>query len=184
MEPHDSQPASSRLRRRRSPGPSERKRVLGVDIGRVISADDTDNGVSMLTENWRSTPFEPGALASLARLNTSSAFAGRIYLVSKCGPKIEGRTRTWLLEQKFFALTGIDRRHLYFVRERSEKARLCRYLGVTDFVDDRLGVLLNLDIPGTRYLYAPLLPPQIPPAIVRVSNWSELEDMLHRGSLR
>lgn len=55
--------------------------VLGVDVGRVLAAEDTDQGISMLTEQWRSTPYMPGAVDVLARLNADGPFAGRIHLV-------------------------------------------------------------------------------------------------------
>lgn len=120
--------------------------ILGVDIGRVISGDDTDSGGgSVFSDEWRTTPFIPGAVESLTRLNAASAFTGRIYLISKAGPKIEERTRAWLHEQRFFDRTGIPADHLFIVRERSDKAPICRRLGVTHVVDDRISVLATLD---------------------------------------
>jgi len=158
--------------------------VLGVDIGRVLAIEDTDTGVSMLTDAWLTTPYATGSVDVLTRLNSAGPYAGRIHLVSKCGPKVEERTRIWLKETEFFARTGIDWTHLHFVRDRPEKAAVCRRLGVTHFVDDRISVLVHLDFLTARYLFAPEEPRHVPPRMIRVADWQELERLLNQDAER
>ena len=127
--PHHAAPASPRL---------------GVDIGRVIiHGDGPDTSFIGGTDEdaMRAPPME-GAFAALGRL--CALFSGQVWLVSKCGPRIEARSRAWLAERRFFEETGIPRENLEFCRERPLKAKICHRLGVGFFVDDRLDVLLPM----------------------------------------
>jgi hypothetical protein len=54
----------------------------------------------------------------------------------------------------FFGRTGIAEGNVHFVRERHEKAPICRELGVTHVVDDRVDVLRHLESVPHRYLFA------------------------------
>lgn len=133
---------------------------LGIDIGRVIidgsshpTGDDTaffKGGI----DNALRTPAMPGAFASIARL--AGLFEGRVWLVSKCGERVEARTRQWLVHHRFFERTAIDPGHLRFCRQRPEKAIHCAELEITHFIDDRPDVLEALDgIVAYRYLFGP-----------------------------
>jgi hypothetical protein len=115
--------------------------VLGVDIGRVIiHGDGPDTSfIGGSEEEAMRAPAMDGALASLTRLR--ERFAGRVWLVSKCGPKVQERTRKWLDRTRFFQTTGIPYGQLRFCRDRKDKAPICAELGITLFVDDRLDVL-------------------------------------------
>lgn len=115
--------------------------VLGVDIGRVIIAGDGPDTsfVSGSDAAAMRAPAMPGAFETLARL--CHGFGGRVWLVSKCGPKVQARTRLWLDRHRFFQTTGIPYGQLRFCRERREKAPICAELGISLFVDDRLDVL-------------------------------------------
>lgn len=150
-------------------------RVLGVDVGRVITGEDLETGAPLVTEDWEKAPEVEGAFSCLKLLNSPIRFDGRVYLVSKCGPKVQERTRLWLAHRDFYTTTGIDPSKLHFVRERNQKAAVCRHLGVTDFVDDRIGVLQSLDWMAGRFLFKPENPPQLPPWVVHVRSWVELE---------
>ena len=72
------------------------------------------------------------------------AFAGRVWLVSKAGPRIQARTRSWLTARDFFRRTGVAKENLRFCRERPQKAEHARELVLTHFIDDRLDVLRAL----------------------------------------
>ncbi len=133
---------------------------LGIDIGRVIidgsshpTGDDTaffKGGI----DNALRTPAMPGALEAITRL--VEQFDGRVWLVSKCGERVQLRTREWLAHHQFFEQTGIDPEHLRFCRERREKAIHCRELEITHFIDDRSDVLVALEgIVPHRYLFGP-----------------------------
>ena len=72
------------------------------------------------------------------------ALGGRVWLVSKCGPRVEEKTRRWLEHHRFFELTGVAEDHLRFCRERPQKREHALDLGLTHFVDDRRDVLHHL----------------------------------------
>src|SRR3954469_24673945 len=115
--------------------------ALGVDVGgvlidRVAEGSDT----SFFGDRPLETPAVPGAVEALSAL-TAGTFASRVFLISKAGPRISERTRAWLEHTGFFAATGIAPTHLHFVRNRGDKEPVCRRLGITHFVDDRLSVL-------------------------------------------
>ncbi|MDF2697048.1 MAG: hypothetical protein K0S65_5431 [Labilithrix sp.] len=92
--------------------------VLGVDIGRVIINGDGP-GTSFIggfEDDAMRAPALDGAFASLTRLRTR--FDGRVWLISKCGPRVQERTRRWLDRHRFFQETGIPYGQLRFCRER------------------------------------------------------------------
>jgi hypothetical protein len=127
--------------------------TLGVDVGGVIVAlRGRDEDTSFFGSRPLKTPAVAGVFDALATL-TVEPFAGRVHLVSKAGPKVAANTRAWLTHHDFFDRTGIPEANLHFVRERRDKAPVCRRLGVTHFVDDRLDVLAHLDSVEHRYLF-------------------------------
>ncbi|WP_232235938.1 hypothetical protein [Nocardia sp. BMG51109] len=116
---------------------------LGIDFGRVIQGAALEPGAADtvflsggLDEAMR-TPPSPGAFEVLARL--LPRFDGA-WIISKCGPRVELRTRQWLDHHDLFAHTGLPRDHLRFCRARADKAIHCAELGITHMIDDRLEV--------------------------------------------
>ena len=127
---------------------------LGVDIGRVIiHGDGPDTSfIGGSDEQAMRTPAMDGAFPALARL--CQRFEGRVWLVSKCGQRIEQRSRRWLERQDFFRATGIPDTNLVFCRERWMKAPICRDLAIGWFVDDRADVLVPMaGIVANRFLF-------------------------------
>jgi hypothetical protein len=126
----------------------KRPPALGVDIGRVIIAPLGDDGstdskfLGVAEEEALAVPPAPGAFESLAEL--WARFEGRVWLVSKAGPKIQQTTLLWLREHRFSELTGVPAKHVRFCRERVEKRNHAIQLGLTHFVDDRTDVLRHL----------------------------------------
>lgn len=118
--------------------------TLGVDIGRVIiHGDGPDTSfLSATDEAALRAPAMDGAFASLARLR--ARFEGRVWLISKCGPRIAARSRAWLEHHCFFDATGIDPAQIRFCKERRQKAGICLDLGIGFFIDDRLDVLVPM----------------------------------------
>ena len=107
---------------------------LGVDIGRVIigGGDQPGADTSFLDgdeDRAMATPAVPGALETLPLL--VQAFSGRVWLVSKCGPKVQGRTRRWLRQHGFSQQTGIPMENLRFCLQRPQKADHARQLRLT-----------------------------------------------------
>ncbi|MGW6421226.1 hypothetical protein ACWF82_00975 [Nocardia sp. NPDC055053] len=139
---------------------------LGVDFGRVIQGAALAPGAAdtvFLSGGFAeamNTPPTPDAFDVLARLVTR--FGGNAWVISKCGPRIEERTRQWLDHHDFAARTGIPRDHLRFCRSRAEKVPHCAELGITHMIDDRLdvhralrGLVPRLYLFGTQTAPAP-----------------------------
>ena len=122
--------------------------VLGIDIGRVIinAADSSGKAdtsfLSGTEEAALATPASEGAFEAIAEL--VRAFEGRVWLVSKCGPRIQQLTRRWLRRHEFHERTGLRPDRVRFCLKRPEKREHCAAIGATHFVDDRLDVLEHL----------------------------------------
>jgi hypothetical protein len=161
------------------------KEALGIDIGGVIISrlrDATDT--SFLSDNFLDTPAVPDALEVIRRL-VNERFNGRVFLVSKGGPRIQAKTRRWLKHHRFFEVTGVKPKNVHFCLERSEKAQICRKLKITHFIDDRVDVLDSL-----RDVNCLLFEPRGASGIARSSSirrarsWSEIAEMLLAKSTR
>jgi hypothetical protein len=158
--------------------------VLGIDIGRVIigAADSSGRAdtsfLSGSEETALSTPASAGAFDAIAEL--TRAFAGRVWLVSKCGPRIQQLTRRWLLRQSFFERTGVRPDRVRFCLKRPEKRDHCAAIGATHFIDDRLDVLEHLvDLVPQLYWFghqsgAAKAPTWAQPAL----DWSQARDLI------
>lgn len=151
---------------------------IGVDIGRVIIApgDLAGADTSFLDGDLASAlgaPPNDGAFAALAEL--ARAFEGRVWLVSKAGPKVQDRTRRWLAHHRFAALTGVPEANVRFCRERRDKAEHARALALSHFVDDRADVLRHLEgIVPHRFLFGPQRAgTAVPRGVVAVLTWAE-----------
>lgn len=129
--------------------------ALGVDIGGVI-IDRVNDGTdtSFFSDNYLQTTAVPGVFAALRQL-VEKRFRENIFLISKCGQRVQNKTLHWLDHHRFYDLTGIGRERVHFCRERHEKAGICKQLGITHFVDDRLEVLSNLTTVSALYLFQP-----------------------------
>jgi hypothetical protein len=122
--------------------------VLGIDIGRVIigAADCSGRAdTSFLTGNEEaalSTPATEGCFEAIAEL--VQAFESRVWLISKCGPRIQSLTKRWLARHAFYARTGVRQDRVRFCLKRPEKRDHCAAIGATHFIDDRRDVLEHL----------------------------------------
>lgn len=150
---------------------------LGVDIGGVIiDRVGRTNDTSFQGRDFIKTPEVPFAAETLKRL---VYFFDVIYLVSRCGPETELRTKLWLQHNDFFKKTGIKAEHVFFCRERYQKAEIATKLGLTHFIDDRLEVLGYLiNVPNRFLINARDVEvnkhKEFLPDVHRVSSWSEL----------
>lgn len=142
--------------------------IFGVDVGGVIldkANDDTDT--SFLGDNFLETTTVPFAIGALVTIRSFLAclaeVQGRpydpkeppIHVVSKCGPNVQRKTMLWMKHHVFHEITGIPESHVHFCLKRHEKAPICKDLGITDFVDDKLEVLSYLESVPHRYLFRP-----------------------------
>lgn len=149
-------------------------RRLGIDIGRVIIGGSGRGDTAIFDgsdEDSLATPEVPGAIATIAAL--TRLFSGKVWLVSKCGPKVQGRTRRWLRHRDFWRQTGVPETNLRFCLERRDKAIHCRQNRLTHFIDDRLDVLAHLrGLVPNLYLFGPQRPgTAVPGHVVHVADW-------------
>lgn len=165
----------------------EREPRLGIDIGRVIingpahpGGGDTaffEGDEAMLI----ATPEMDGAVPAIARLVT--LFAGQVWLVSKCGPRVQARTLRWLDGHDFYRRTGLAREHVRFCLTRKDKRGHCEELGLTHFVDDHPEV--HAAIRGTvehQYFFGPQRDP-VPAYGIQALTWAQVESLIS-GSMR
>lgn len=151
---------------------------LGIDIGHVIVAgprnrnEDTgffDGDEAALL----ATPEMPGAFEAIGRLVL--LFEAEVWLISKCGPRIQERTLRWLDGHNFWRDALMLPRCARFCRRRPEKRDICLELGVTHFVDDRADVLQAMsDVVPNRYLFGPQQQ-AAPAGITAVLDWAAAE---------
>jgi hypothetical protein len=161
--------------------------VLGVDIGGVLIQRAADDDTSFFGARPMDTPAVAGAFEALAQL-AAGPFAYRVHLISKAGPSVTERTLAWLAHQEFSAVTGIAPAQVHFVRHRADKAPVCKKLGVTHFVDDRLSVLNLLPDVAHRYLFTGGLGSSkasvhrdLPDGIEQATTWPDLVAALTRS---
>ena len=149
--------------------------LLGVDVGGVlidrVRADGADT--SFFSDRFLETPAVAGAFETLARLS-QDRFGQRLCIISKCGPRIEAKTRLWLARHKLLDTLGLDDRALHFCRERKDKAPICKRLGVTHFIDDRMDVLVHLNTVPHRYLFGPQRGGVDSRGALRVETWADV----------
>ena len=130
--------------------------ALGVDIGGVIIDrvnDRTDT--SFFGDDFLRTTAVPGAFTALATL-VGQLSGDEVFVVSKCGPRVQEKSLAWLDRHRFYERTGVLRDHVRFCRRRCDKASIAADLGLTHFVDDRLDVLEPMvGRVGHLYLFAP-----------------------------
>ena len=156
---------------------------LGIDVGRVLisaadaGAPDTSFIGGSLEDALRTPPFQ-GMFEVVPRL--VDKFAGHVWIISKCGPRVQEKTRAWLLHHQFFERTGLDPGHLRFCLQRPQKALHCRELGITHFIDDRpdvleamIGVVPQLFLFGLQR--ADIAPD---PRLVPARDWAEIARIL------
>ena len=160
---------------------------LGIDFGRVImGAADSDGraDTSFLSggeARAMETTSERGAFETIRDL--CERVDGNVWIVSKCGPRIEQRTRRWLDHHSFFSETGVPRENLRFCRERREKKIHCGELRISHFIDDRMDVLTHLRglVPLLYWFGAETLSKPAPKWVTPVADWNAVRCILLGG---
>jgi hypothetical protein len=153
---------------------------LGVDFGRVIhgaAAPDGPEDTVFLHgshDEALASPPTDGAFDVLPRL--VERFGGQVWVISKCGPRIQERTLAWLDHHDFYAHTGVPRGNVRFCRKREEKRGHCAKLRITHMIDDRIDVhRALLDTVPCRYLFGRQKGPA--PDFVRLTlTWADVEE--------
>ncbi|MEL6529244.1 MAG: hypothetical protein AAGK01_11845 [Pseudomonadota bacterium] len=117
---------------------------IGIDIGGVIiKPAETEGDTSFFTNDYLETPMFEGAAETIRRLR-EERFGDEMYIVSKCGPRVQQKSLDWLEHHDFYTRTGLRRENVHFCRKRPEKAPICERLGISVFIDDRLDVLSHM----------------------------------------
>lgn len=148
-------------------------RRIGIDVGGVLmqggTSTDGEEDTIFSPDSYTRTPAMPGMVAALCELGQS----WEVFIVSKCGPKIEGRTREWFVANDFTARTGIPVDRWRFCRRRPQKAVIAAELSLGAFVDDRLDVLLPMEgIVPTLIVFGDRAPEdQVPSWIQPAPTW-------------
>lgn len=139
-------------------------------IGGGTERGDTSFFAGSDTDSLR-TPEVAGAIDTIARL--TQLFDRRVWLISKCGPKVQSRTRQWLRHHDFWERTRVPQTNLRFCLERRDKALHCRQNRISHFIDDRTDVLGFLEgVVPHRYLFGPQRPGTlVAPALTPVLDW-------------
>jgi hypothetical protein len=150
---------------------------LGIDIGRVLIAAEGTGGADTsfiggsLQDALDTPPYE-GMFEAVAPL--VDRFEGRVWLVSKCGPSVQAKSRAWLQHHRFFERTGVPPANLRFCLQRPQKADHCRELRITHFIDDRSDVLRHLEgVVPNRYLFGPQRKPVTVEGLVLLPEWKD-----------
>jgi hypothetical protein len=156
---------------------------LGIDIGRVIidGTANPDGGDTAFFQGddaaMVATPEMPGAIETIARL--VDAFDGNVWLVSKCGPRVQERSRRWLEAHDFYARTGMDPDHLRFCLQRPDKRGHCEDLALTHFVDDHPEVHLAIrDVVDHQYFFGPQVT-SVPSYGEHAPTWADVERLIN-----
>ncbi|WP_312318383.1 hypothetical protein [Stenotrophomonas sp.] len=150
---------------------------LGIDVGRVLISpgDDSTPDTSFIAgslENALNTPPMDDMFQVVPAL--VERFAGEVWIVSKCGQRIQDRTMQWFEHHRFFERTGIGRANVRFCLQRPEKAVHCRALGITHFIDDRTDVLQAMEeVVSHRYLFGPQRK-AVPQGMQHVMTWKDV----------
>lgn len=159
---------------------------IGIDIGRVIigpvingKADTSFLGSTL--EKAMKTPPSPGAFDAVTKL--VETFRGEAWLVSKCGPSVQEKTKQWLKHWDFYQTTGLAQGNLRFCLKRHEKTHHCRQLKLNYFIDDRLDVLTHLQgLVPHLFLFGEQNPEtDIPSWVTHVKDWGEALEQVTRS---
>jgi hypothetical protein len=162
--------------------PANREPRLGIDIGRVIINGPAHPGGGDTAffagdeATMLATPEMPDAIETIARL--VQRFGGRVWLVSKCGERVQRRTERWLDWHDFFERTGLPRDHVRFCRTRPDKRTHCLELRLTHFVDDHPEV--HTAIRGAvryQYFFGPQRGP-VPGYGCHAPTWVDVERLV------
>lgn len=119
---------------------------IGIDIGRVILADATDRKDSIFSrDNYLNAKFVPHAIEAVEGI-VELLRPDSVFLVSKCMPVIQQRTKEILHKNLFFDKTGVVEENVFFCEHRSDKGPIAANLNLTHFIDDRAGILKSLPL--------------------------------------
>ena len=161
---------------------AQREPRLGIDIGKVIIAGPAHPGGGDTAffqgdeATMLATPEMEGSFETIRRL--VDLFEGRVWLISKCGPRVQARTERWLDGHDFYDRTLVPRDHVRFCRTRADKRVHCEELGITHFVDDHPEVHTAIrGVVEHRYYFGPQGQP-VPSDARHAPTWADVERLV------
>jgi len=149
---------------------------FGIDFGGVIVRN-------LRQDRGEDTSVQSSSGAEAARVGAFDAIRqlcsscdGRVWIVSKAGPRMQERTLAWLQSVNFFSRTGLQPDHLHFCLQRQDKASICRELEISHFIDDRVHVMQILRgvVPHLCLFGEPGEERICPPWACFASSWAEV----------
>ena len=147
---------------------------IGIDFGKVIMGASTNGkeDTAFFGDNFleaMQTPPSEKAFESISRI--VQLFDGDAWIISKCGPAIQDKTKKWLDHWDFYRATGFKRQHIRFCLKRHEKTAIAEELRLNYFIDDRADVLEPMrGIVENLYLFGDQTVP-ISGWLFPVKNW-------------
>ncbi len=159
---------------------------IGIDIGGVIIAQDTDEPDLFFSNDFLRAKTFPDCFETI-KLLIEKFGKENVFIISKCGEKVQRKSRDWLEHNQFFSSTGFLPGHIHFCLERHEKAGLAERLQLNIFIDDRYTVLkhlLPLEQIERLILFCPneteqeLSSSNPSDKILQVSSWEEVGKVL------
>ncbi len=153
---------------------------VGIDFGGVIvrSRKELRGEDTSLEDSAGSEVAHDGAYDAIRKI--VSACDGLVWIVSKAGPRVQARTLAWLDAVGFYSRTGLAPDHVRFCLQREEKEGICRDLGITHFIDDRVHVMqiLRGAVPHLYLFGEPGGEKFCPPWATFASAWAEVADLV------
>lgn len=118
-----------------------KKVSIGIDIGKVIIGGASEQpDTSFFSDDFLATPPVHESFESIQQL----AQEFDVWIISKCGQKIQDRSLAWLAAYNFFETTGVNPEQVIFCRQRKEKAPIAESLGLRVFIDDREDIISSM----------------------------------------
>ncbi|KAJ1489409.1 hypothetical protein T484DRAFT_1780305, partial [Baffinella frigidus] len=97
--------------------------VLLIEISGCIAARDPyvdEEDDPFLSDDFDATPLMPGAIAAIKALS-EERFGDKVFLMSVARAQVQAKISRWMTKRDFYALTGVARERVHFVREDEEK---------------------------------------------------------------
>lgn len=153
---------------------------IGIDFGRVIQGVDGEGAdtpfLNLSPLEALEAPSVPYALLSIREICLE---AQDVWIISKCGALTQAKTLAWLYANEFWQFTGVKSSHIRFCEKREGKAPIAQELGLTHFIDDRVGVLAPMQgIVENLILFGPQRN-QAPDFVTECLTWPEVLTHLH-----
>lgn len=124
------------------------------------------------------SPATRGVFDVLPRL--VERFNGRVWIISKCGPRVRSLMLEWLDIHDFYDRTGIPRGNVRCCEKRADKAEHCAKLGITHMIDDRLAVHTHLrEVVPNLYLFGQQSSMITPDWVTPVLTWADVENNIN-----